>query len=348
MVILGCLVLAFWLVPLPFFVGGILADRNGKDNNSIAYRMMAGNMLLWALFQLICVPCIIGQRNFKIVVFGYLLGAMLLFLIGCIRYPRNRIVKVSIGERKKVASIWWLVFAVLLLVQLVCAVVLAYADGDDAFYVAVSEITNNSNTMYQKSPYSTGVTELDIRHGLAPFPIWIAFLARISGFHTAIVSHVVVAGYLIGLSYMAFYLVCRQLFGEKKEYIPVFLSMTSLLVLFGDYSSRTPENFMIARSRQGKAAIGSIIIPILLFLLFVILQKINEEKKVGVATWGLLTATITSACLCTTLGTFLSCAMVGCVGICVLLVYKRLMPVVKMALCCIPAVVFALLYFVLG
>lgn len=348
MVILGCLILVFWLGILPFFVGGILADQRSGYHNSIAYRIMAGTMLLWALFQFICVPCVIKQMNFNVVVCAYLLGTVILFGVGCVMYRKNKIIKTENAGMKKSTRGWWLVFGLLLLIQLICSIVLAYADGDDAFYVAVSEITNNSNTMYQKSPYSTGVTELDIRHGLAPFPIWIAFLARISGLHTAVVSHVVVASYLIGLSYMAFYLVCRQLFAEKKEYVPVFLCMVALLVLFGDYSSRTPENFMIARSRQGKAAIGSIIIPMLLFLLYVILKQIQEEKKSGAVTWLLLTATITSACLCTTLGTFLSCAMVGCVGLCALLVYKKLMPVIKMALCCVPAVVFALLYFVLG
>ncbi|MBQ7920120.1 MAG: hypothetical protein IJ324_09310 [Lachnospiraceae bacterium] len=348
MVFLGCLILVFWLGILPVFVGSIFSGKNSEYSNSVVFRFMSGTMLLWAVFQLLCVPCVIRQESFGLVVIGYLTVSAVLFLCGMLSFKKYPL---RFGEKRAMdvaEKRGWIGFCVLLVMQLVCAVVLAYADGDDAFYVAVSEITNDSNTMYQKSPYSTGVTELDIRHGLAPFPIWITFLARISGFHTATVSHVIIAAYLIALSYLVFYLVGTQLFTKKSAMIPIFLDIVAFLVLFGDYSSRTPENFMIARSRQGKAAIGSIIIPMLLFLLLIILRQIQEGKKNSAVIWLLLTATTTAACLCTTLGTFLSCAMVGCVGICVLLVYKKIVPVIKMALCCAPAAVFALLYFVLG
>ncbi len=348
MVVLGCLILLFWLGILPILVGSICAGKGNSYNNSIMYRFMAGNILLWAVFHLICVPCVIGQKSFTLVVDLYLAATAVLLIIGVFCVWKKRILISVKNHWGKSEKFCWLIFGILLLIQLVCAVVLAYADGDDAFYVAVSEITNDSNTMYQKSPYSTGVTELDVRHGLAPFPIWISFLARISGMHTAVIAHVVVAVYLIIMSYGAFYLVGSKVLEEKQERVPLFMIFMALLVLFGDYSTRTPENFMIARSRQGKAAIGSILIPMLIFLLLVILKKVQEEKKVEWNIWLLLASTVTAACLCTTLGTFLSCMMIGCVGICSLFVYKKLKPVIWMALCCSPAVCFALLYFVLG
>lgn len=348
MMLVGCFILMFWLGILPICVGGFFGGKDSGYNNSIAFRFMAGTMLLWAIFQLLCVPCVILQKSVSFVVILYVGVALITAAAGLLLGRKNPLLLKGSAAFGKVEKLAWAIFGVLFIGQMVCAVVLTYADGDDAFYVAVSEIANDSNTMYQKSPYSTGVTELDIRHGLAPFPIWITFLARISGLHTATLSHVVVNAYLIGLSYIVFYLLGKQLFGDKRAHVPVFLDMMALLALFGDYSSRTPENFMIARSRQGKAAIGSIIIPMLLLLLLVILKQIQEEKKSGGAIWLLLGATITAACLCTTLGTFLSCSMVGCVGICSLIVYKKWTPVVKMALSCVPAVCFALLYFVLG
>lgn len=59
---------------------------------------------------------------------------------------------------------------VLLLVQLVLAVLMVYGDGDDAYYVAISAAAEESGRMYQKIPYTGMHTELDVRHGLAPFP----------------------------------------------------------------------------------------------------------------------------------------------------------------------------------
>ena len=48
--------------------------------------------------------------------------------------------------------------------------------------------------MYQKIPYTGMNTELDVRHGLAPFPIWIAWLARMTGISTVVVAKNIAAG----------------------------------------------------------------------------------------------------------------------------------------------------------
>lgn len=64
---------------------------------------------------------------------------------------------------------------------------------------------------------------------------------------------------------------------------------------------------MIARSRQGKAALGNIIIPMIVFLFMLLFERYKEEKKAEWMIWVLLAAAVTSACLCSTLGTFLMC-----------------------------------------
>lgn len=50
----------------------------------------------------------------------------------------------------------WITAVGLLVLQLVLAGVLAYEEGDDAFYVAISTITEDANTMYRKLPYTGG------------------------------------------------------------------------------------------------------------------------------------------------------------------------------------------------
>ena len=48
---------------------------------------------------------------------------------------------------------------------------MTYQDGDDAYYVAISTLTESSNTLYELMPYSMGATGFDMRHGLAPTPV---------------------------------------------------------------------------------------------------------------------------------------------------------------------------------
>ena len=238
----------------------------------------------------------------------------------------------------------WVLFWGLLIFQLVQAVRLTYADGDDAYYVAVSGITAESDTMYRKLAYTGGTTKLDARYGLAPFPVWIAFLAKLSGIPSVSVAHVAVPPVLIAMTYGIYYLLGSRLFAKNRERVPLFLIYTELLVLFGDYSFYTAENFMIARSRQGKAALGNIMIPMLILLLFLLLERIQEKQKITMGFWLLLFCTMTSACLCSTLGALLTCMLIGITGLCAAVCYRKWKFLLPLAACCAPCIAVAILY----
>ena len=353
---ISILILAVWLLLVPTAVGGIAAAGVDKRKKNIAFLWITGQILLWAVFQLICVPFVLLEKQFSTVVLVYGGAVTVLLIVSLllsVRRFRKRKAGFQVIEGKREGrGKWyyalWAVFAVLLVFQLVQAVRLAYGDGDDAYYVAVSTLAEESNQMYLKLPYTGGTTGLDARHGLAPFPIWIAFLARISGMRTVSVAHIAVPLMLIPMTYVIYYLIGRKICGKKNgEKLPLFLVLTELLVLFGDYSFYTAENFMIARSRQGKAALGNIILPVMVFLLLVLLERIQEKQKVEWIWWCLLGAVITAGCLCSTLGALLGCLLVGVTGVCAAVCYRRFKILVPMALCCMPAVGYAFIYLML-
>jgi len=365
MSITGCLILVFWLGLVPLAIGTLPAIFVDKKRKAFGFMWTTGTILMWALFQVICVPLIITENfdwqlqehHFPYVV--YLFGAasavfavvsVVLWLVSYRKYG-TQIAPLPTKEKEKRGRqecFFWGVFGLLLLLQLVCSVVMRYADGDDAFYVAVSTITESSNTMYKILPYSAGSTETSARHGLAPFPIWIAFLARVSDCQVTFVAHTVVSTVLIFMTYVIYGQIGKVLWAKKKEYLPVFLCFIALLVIFGDYSIYTPENFMLARSRQGKAALGNIIIPMTIYLFLLLFERIKEQKKGEWMLWVLLAATVTAACLCSTLGTFLMCLFLGVIGLSAGLVYRRPGLIWRTALCCTPALLYAACYFLLG
>lgn len=362
----GVLILFCWLYLIPTLVGGIAAAAVDKRKKNLPFLWITGQLLLWAVFQLVTVPFVLlgkpfatdfgrklGEDNSLLsVVTVYLLAAAALAAAGiCLSLKRFHKRKSSFQvihgydkSRGKWYQLLWGLFWVLLLLQMVQAVRMTYGDGDDAYYVAVSTIAEESNYMYQKLPYTGGTTGLDARHGLAPFPIWIAFLAKLSSVPVAVVAHVAVPLALIPMTYGIYYLIGRKLFKKRGERLPLFLVFTELLVLFGDYSFYTAENFMIARSRQGKAALGSIVIPVIIFLFLVILERLQENRRIEWIWWLLLVAGILAGCLCSTLGAVLLCMLVGVTGICAAVCYRRWKIIIPMALCCIPAVCYAVLY----
>lgn len=352
------LIMALWLSVIPAVVGSgfrkvIAGDKTtGRDPaGRLVAGWVSGQILLWAVFQLICAPCVLWEVTFDKVVLSFGVVTAVLAVAGVAltaaegrKLGQVPVRKVFGQNQDRVRLCLWICFFALLGLQMVQAVRLTYADGDDAYYVAVSSITENAETLYRKMPYTGGTTDVDIRHGLAPFPVWIAFLARVSGIPAVSAAHVAVPLMLIPMTYGIFYLLGRRLFAGKEKKLPLFLIFTELLILFGDYSIYTVENFMLARSRQGKSALGSIILPVLLLLLLVFADRVAEQRKCGVAYWILLCAVMTAGCLCSTLGAFLLCLLTAVAGICIAVSYRRFRELWALAACCVPCVCFALLY----
>ena len=349
--IVQILILTILLILVPTAVGGIAA----KVDNGLAFRWVSGQIILWAGFQVICVPMILAQRDFRDVVTlfsGYTAAMVLLAAaIGVRRHakrfpgnvPRN-------GSREKdaVALLLWVCVAVLLLIQLVLACVLAYEEGDDAFYVAVSSITADSNSMYQVLPYTGGATGLDIRHSLAPMPIWVAYVARISGMRAVTVAQIALPVVLIVMSYAVYYLLGQRLFSDGMRKPALFMLAIQFLVLFGGYSTYSAENFLLVRTAQGKSVMANIVIPFQLYLLLMILEKLQDEEKTGAGVWLMVTLTMITGCLCSTQGTLLICMLLGIVGLCILVCYRKWRIIPIMLGCGIFPVGMALLYFGLG
>lgn len=358
--IVQIIILIVGLYGLPAMVGCCLKTGSLEDfapeKKSPVYWWITGQMLLWAVFQIVCVPHILLEKRFYRVVEMY--GAVVLFLgilglANLIRLCRGRgIDKKALSESKgmtrrlkiNIQSISRLVFGGLLVFQLIQAVRLAYGDGDDAYYVAVSTITQEAETMYRKLPYTGGSTNVDIRHGLAPFPIWIAFWARISGMEAVSVAHVVMPLVMIPMTYGIFWLIGKRLWSGREKWLPCYMVFTAILVLFGDYSMYTAERFMLARSRQGKAALGSAILPMLIYLMFVMLDKLQEDRKHRIRDWILLSSVMFAGCLCSTMGGFLLCMMVALTGICALGVYRKWKVLIPLAVCCLPCAFYVLIY----
>lgn len=348
MIVVRLLWLAVLVLVLPACVGNCFAGVD-KPHKNIVFLWISGQMLLWAGFQLICVPVILTEGRLEQVVLWYGVYITGLSAVSAVLWFRNRKGPKAVRTQKpdREAVILWVVFGVLLLLQLVLAVVMVYNDGDDAYYVAISTAAQESGKMYQKLPYTGMSTELDVRHGLAPFPIWIAWLSQMTGIATVAVAKTLLPVALISMTYGVFYLIGSRGLSQGKN-LPLFLICTEVLVLFGDYSFYTVENFMIARSRQGKAALGSILIPMIFFLLLILFRRLQEKQKITVGFWILLTAVMTSCCLASTMGALLACMLVGTAGICGAIAYKNRKILPPLAACCVPCIIYAGMYLVLG
>ena len=367
------LMLALWLFAVPFMLGAPFAGKLGKGS-----ALVCGYMVMWAVFQVLCVGFILTTGSFDQVVYsfaGLTLAASFGILIGlwkkAMAEKKNREKSAGLQPETKQGQqetghgklrgafgslsleekiVWGLFFAILLF-QLVMSVSMAFADGDDAFYIPISVATESSGTMYRTIPYTGESTLLDIRHGLAPFPVWIAFLSRVSGIHATILAQSILGGVLLMVCYLIYWQIGKLLFSEKKEGIPYFLLLTAILFLVGNTSFYTAETFLVTRTSQGKAVLAALVLPFAIWCLLGLsgeYEKKQEKSRERIrAISVLLLADSLAACLCSTLGTFLCGALVGVSGL-VLTVKHRNFKILLRAVCFIaPSAVYALLYLIL-
>ena len=324
----------------PWMVGSILTPSKERGER-LLFSWIYGQIALWAAFLVLSVPMILIGKNYAQVRTAYALLGVVLFvtamgvtLLRWLRRKKTGAVAWADEQREswfgksQWARILWIAFACILLIQVLCALLLAYEDGDDAYYVAITTYCQGEKPLYRIIPYTGFTTELQARHALAPFPVWVALLAEASGLSGAATSHVMMPLFVLFLTYGLYALIGRRLFrtqhGQGKDWaLPLFLCFVSLLIMFGGYSIYSPENFLIVRAAQGKAVFANVVIPALIYAVMLLLEGLEKQEKLPLQLWLVLFLIMTTGCLCSSLGGFLLCVFLGAAVFCACICYRR-------------------------
>lgn len=360
--------LGIWMMIIPMGMGlfAMYFMERKKEaaecerHSSFGFAFSSGYIFMWALFQLMAVPFILKEAAFPYLEYSFeavclptAIAGYLFFWLYFLKPDISLWNKKNIGIRKILKAdkekilliVLWGVFLASLLFQLFQSYRLAYADGDDAYYIALSTSTNLNEGMYRVIPYTGYTTELDIRHGLAPFPMWVSFIAAKCNVNAAVAAHSLMPLILIPLTYVIYLETGRLLCGERKRLLPVFMIFVSLLQIFGNYSIYPASTFLLTRARQGKEALGNVILPFLILVLFRIAEEVKRKGRAGWQNIVWLAAAMTAGCLCSTMSGFL-CSMLVMLTIGLLvLVYRKYMLLLQGMISCIPGIFYAILYF---
>lgn len=384
--ILKLVMLGIWMVLVPLGIGYFALEvsrvekiRRGTDGGAaagIGYAFCHGYILMWALFQLIAVPLIMKAGRFRqvelifeAVCLTFCFAGFFLLLLhlkhsnGKTAFSQGRNM-ISRGreiwrERRRKKSVLplllWAVFLAAVLFQMMQAYRLAYADGDDAFYIPVSVAASQGGNMYTDSPYTGDSTDLNLRYGLAPFPIWVAFIAAKCKVNAAVAAHSLMPLVLIPLTYLLYLEIgkrlCAGLQADKgnkgktgERLLPLFMIFVMLLQIFGNYSIYPASTFLLTRTRQGKAALGNVILPFFILLLYRMAEEIKVQGKAGKGSVLWLAAAMTAGCLCSTMAGFLCGMFVMLTVFLLFLLYRKPSVLWQGLFGCIPGIVYALLY----
>lgn len=373
--ILKLAMLGVWMVLVPwaegYFALGIFRIRELKSGIDKSNRISFGNafcfgyILMWAIFQLVAVPYIIKAGVFPeiVSVFGGIsaalaaAGAVMFFLhLKCglwksLILEGKEALKTGWKKEKIPALFLWGVFLAGVLFQIMQAYRLAYADGDDAFYVPLSVAATQGDLLYTRDPYTGNSTDVNVRYGLAPFPIWVAFVAAKCGVNAAVAAHSLMPLILLPVTYILYLEIGRLLCAgiapaerEKGILLPFFMIFVTLLQIFGNYSIYPASTFLLTRTRQGKAAFGNVIVPFFILLLYKMALEVKEQGKSRMQNVLWLMAAMTAGCLCSTMSGFLCSMLVMLTVSLIFLLYRKPSVLLQGILGCIPGIAYALLY----
>ncbi len=353
--ILRGIVLILVLCIAPMGTGMIINNMLEPENRSMGMSYIAGFLTLLAVFQLIAVPVVfLDAWGFPTIVRLFTVASALLAGLGIVR-SMHRWRKgsnvwhpgISIREMAREERGEWLLVALLIGFQLFMALTQASFDGDDAYYVVQSVVTDETNTLYRILPYTGFSTALDYRHSMAVFPIWIAYIARVSGIHAAIVSHTVLPLVLIPITYWIYLEVGKKLFGEKKKQLPAYMILVCALQIFGNVSVYPGSTFFLTRTWQGKSMLANVIIPAIFMILLWIFEGSAARRPARRGLWILLFMVNIVAAMMSTASVFLNVVLLGVMALVLAIREKNPKILLKIGLACIPCGVYGMIYVLL-
>lgn len=368
--------LLVWLILVPVLLGLPFAGLGMEQEKRLGTALVCGYMEMWALFQVVAVTFILTTGEFDHVVSVFTAVTLTCTVAAfCWALYRSKTHKIAKTVREARILPWkfeskkervekciefgvWCAFFALAVFQIVMSCVMAFGDGDDAYYIPLSAMTEVSGNMYRNIPYTGESTQLDLRHGMAPFPVWFAFLSRMSGVHATILAQSIFGAVLLLVCYLLYSRIAKILFEDKKEGIPYFMLLVALLQVYGNYSFYTAETFLITRASQGKAVLSNLVLPFLCWCLLQMGREYRmdenlakqhkrpdaESNKRKLLLCILIVLATMASWLCSSLGTFLCAAIIGIGGIVIAIAYKNHKAFWHAVACALPSGFFAVLY----
>ncbi len=265
-------------------------------------------------------------------------------------------VRVMKYQYSRESIIFWIFFFAIVIFQLVMAVVMAPFDGDDAYYVVETLLAQQADVMNTILPYTGSSTSLDLRHALAVFTMWEAFIAKMCGIHATIVCHTILPLFLLPLVYTVYLEIGRVLLRGRQELLPVYMIFMALFQMFGNTSIYTKETFLMMRTWQGKSMVANFIIPMILWLFLSMFEDCRkpgylwkEETSGGArlvrnSAFVVLFMVSMAAGIMSSMGIMFACGFIGLMSLALLIYTKDIKVIPKAALSVMPCVIYLLIY----
>ncbi len=326
---------------IPFLIGMLYNKFVTKNITEIISNWVSGFVLSFGYYLLLVLPALLFKLSLTMVSTIYMIS---LFIISVVSVWINRKeVKVfgqAVLQKMKGTPILAILPVVVIALQIYVYVAYVHQDADDAFYVGTATAAVETDTIFQYNPYNGKLYKnYPMRYVLSPFPIYIATLSQVAGIHPAVMTHTVLPGLFLLLSYSVYALLGKELFHGDRKKNALFIFFIGVIAIFLHTSIRTQSSFMLMRIWQGKAFLTAMLLPFVFYLEYRVIS--GKWKKTE---WIMVLFAMLSCCLVSSMGIMLGAIMVGIMGLLDAFYKKDIRRLVMPMLCCIPNVILAVIY----
>ncbi len=306
-----------WTVLLPVLIGSDWSGRHKTYPGSLFLAYFYGIFIEFTLFELLAVPMVFLKASLRTLSLSWLIGSAALALCSVIRSQRFSAFRSSLTDlfgdraaalRKKVTPLLVCV-VVLILLEVMFVTLGEHIDDDDAFFVATASTAVQTNSLMKYNPYTGALYEsLPSRYVFAAWPLYLAALSSLTGFHPALIAHMMMPGLMAGTVYLVYALIARDLFPCKEDAQKrnLFLLLIFVILTFFGFSIYTNGTFLLVRGWQGKALVAALIQPALFYFC-----RSAMKTQDGWISWAALFCAVTAACMFSSMGIVLAIVPVG-------------------------------------
>lgn len=280
-----------------------------------------GQILLFAVLQLMAVPMILLRWHFNVLFWSYMIVTAVLFGFGVWRLVKGRTkIRIRMPELRPLELLLLMIVILLILWQAGTYFFGIHLDEDDARWLAQANDALLHGDMLTRNFHTgeyTGVFD-PVRDVTSPWMMYFGIASRILFTKPAIFAHTIYPTVAIIMVYVIYWLMGKELFKKKESQLSVVL-LVVVINLFFAVTVYTQSTFTLIRIWQGKATVAAIIVPILIYLFICV----NKGYRQNINLWIMIIATGCAACLMSGAGIPLSFVAITVLGFYSVVVYKQ-------------------------
>lgn len=335
-VIMCLIIFAF----LPTILGfGLL--KFSKNNKNIFLAFILGYLIQWLVFEFFAIPMSFLGASFNTLRNTWLISMILLAILSIHINKKDwkSIFKENIENLKTMPKFLSIICIIMILFQSYISFKYMHEDYDDSNFVAKATIAVDTNTLFVYDDQGIEYESFPTRHIFSPFPYYTATLATLTGYHPAAMAHTILPVVMLIISYDIYFLIGMSLFKNDKNKALTFLIILCFSFVFGAYTRYSVYVRILSRAWQGKSCIVNIILP---FIWYLYLEHIGEKND-GFY-WVVLLITLWAAVLLSSMALTLPIISAGLLTLLYMIKDKKLNYAFKFCLCCIPSVIYGIIY----